>query len=136
MGSLFGSIDWPATALGGVAGWSSALRTMVAMLLRNRSPLVLWWGPDLVQIYNDAFRPILAAKHPGSVVQPAAKCWSEIWDVIGPMIEAPSRGEPATGSDDLLLLVSRKGFLEETRARRVARRCRRGWGPRNRRGDH
>ena len=87
---------------------------MVGMLLRNRSPLVLWWGPELVQIYNDAFRPIPAAKHPMALGQAASECWSEIWSVIGPMIEAPFRGQPATGSDDLMLLVNRKGFLEET----------------------
>ena len=84
------------------------------MVLKNRSPLVLWWGPDLVQIYNDAFRSIPATKHPRAVAQPAAECWSEIWSVVGSMIEAPLRGQPATGSDDLMLLVNRKGFLEET----------------------
>ena len=87
---------------------------MVGMVLQNRSPLVLWWGPELVQIYNDAFRPISANKHPRTLGQAAAECWSEIWGVIGPMIEAPLRGHPATGSDDLMLLVNRKGFLEET----------------------
>ena len=46
--------------------------------------------------------------------QTAAECWTEIWHVIGPMIEAPFRGEPATTSDDLELLLARKGFLEET----------------------
>ena len=30
------------------------------------------------------------------------------------MVEAPFRGEPATCSDDLELLIERKGFLEET----------------------
>jgi len=87
---------------------------MVGMVLKNRSPLVLWWGPELVQFYNDAFRSIPATKHPLAVAQPAAECWSEIWSVVGPMIEAPFRGQLATGSDDLMLLVNRKGFLEET----------------------
>ncbi|HEY3253760.1 MAG TPA: ATP-binding protein, partial [Polyangiaceae bacterium] len=114
VGFLLGRIDWAKTPLGSVASWSPALRTMVGMVLRNGSPLVLWWGPDLVQIYNDAFRSIPASKHPRAVGQPAAECWSEIWGVVGPMIEAPLRGQPATGSDDLMLLVNRKGFLEET----------------------
>ncbi|MEI9949833.1 MAG: ATP-binding protein [Pseudomonadota bacterium] len=114
MGILLSRIDWASTPLGSVSSWSPALRTIVGMVLKNRSPLVLWWGPELVQIYNDAFRPIPAAKHPRAVAQAAAECWSEIWSVIGPMIEAPLRGQPATGSDDLMLLVNRKGFLEET----------------------
>ena len=114
MAVLLSQIDWAATPLGAVSSWSPALRTMVGTVLKNRSPLVLWWGPGLVQIYNDAFRPIPATKHPRSLAQPAAECWAEIWNVIGPMIEAPFRGGPATGSDDLLLLVRRNGFLEET----------------------
>jgi signal transduction histidine kinase/FixJ family two-component response regulator len=114
MGFLLSRIDWAKSPLGSLSCWSPALRTMVAMVLRNRSPLVLWWGPELVQIYNDAFKSIPASKHPRSVAQPAAECWAEIWSVVGPMIEAPLRGQPATGSDDLMLLVNRKGFLEET----------------------
>ena len=114
VGFLLSRIDWSKSPLGSVSGWSPALRTMVGMVLKNRSPLVLWWGPSLVQIYNDAFRPIPASKHPRAVAQPATECWSEIWNVVGPMIEAPLCGGPATGSDDLMLLVNRKGFIEET----------------------
>jgi signal transduction histidine kinase/CheY-like chemotaxis protein len=113
-GFLLSRIDWAKTALGSVCSWSPALRTMVGMVLSNRSPLVLWWGPELVQVYNDAFRSIPATKHPLALGQPAAECWAEIWSVVGPMIEAPLRGQPATGSEDLMLLVNRNGFLEET----------------------
>src|SRR5690349_9789239 len=103
MGALMRSIDWATTPLGPVSGWSQALRTMVGLLLRNRFPLLLWWGPRFVQLYNDAYRPIPGARHPKSMGQPASECWDEIWHVIGPMIEAPFRGEPATWSDDLEL---------------------------------
>src|SRR5436190_13601149 len=114
MGALMRSIDWARTPLGPVDGWSQALRTTVGLLLRNRFPMLLWWGPQFVQLYNDAYRPIPGTKHPKSMGQPAAECWSEIWHVIAPMVEAPFRGEPATWSDDLELLLARKGFLEET----------------------
>jgi signal transduction histidine kinase len=84
------------------------------LLLRNRFPLLLWWGPELVQFYNDAYRPIPGDKHPRCLGQAARECWPEIWDVIGPMIEAPFSGLPATWSDDLLLVIMRSGFPEET----------------------
>ncbi|HEY7375166.1 MAG TPA: ATP-binding protein [Polyangia bacterium] len=114
MGALMRSIDWAKTPLGPVSGWSQALRTMVGLLLRNRFPMLLWWGPQFVQLYNDAYRPIPGDKHPTSMGQPAAACWREIWHVIGPMIEAPFRGKPASHSDDLEVLIVRNGFLEET----------------------
>jgi signal transduction histidine kinase/DNA-binding response OmpR family regulator len=114
MGALLRSHDWSMTPLGPVSGWSQALRTTVGLLLRSRFPLLLWWGPQFVQIYNDAYVPILGVKHPDRALgKPVSECWDEIWHVIGPMIEAPFRGEPATWSDDLELLLRRRGFSEE-----------------------
>ena len=114
MGALMRSIDWSRTPVGRVSGWSQALRTTVGLLLRSRFPMLLWWGPRFVQFYNDAYVPIPGAKHPGAMGQSASECWAEIWHIIGPMIEAPYSGQPATWSDDLSLLINRKGFLEET----------------------
>jgi signal transduction histidine kinase len=114
MAALMRSIDWAATPLGPVAGWTQALRTTVGLLLRSTFPMLLWWGPEYIQIYNDAYRPIPGAKHPNSFGQPGSECWSEIWHIIGPMAETPYRGGPATTNDDLFLLIRRKGFLEET----------------------
>jgi PAS domain S-box-containing protein len=114
MGERIRALDWSKTPLGPVSSWSQALRTMVGLLLRNQFPFLLWWGPEFVQIYNDAYQPIPGVKHPRSLGQAAKECWSEIWHIIGPMIEAPFSGQPATSSDDLSLLVNRKGFLEET----------------------
>jgi signal transduction histidine kinase len=112
--ALMRSIDWGATSLGPVAGWTQALRTTVGLLLRSTFPMLLWWGPEFVQIYNDAYRPVPGAKHPDSFGQPGSECWPEIWHIIGPMAEVPFRGGPATTSDDLALLIRRNGFLEET----------------------
>jgi signal transduction histidine kinase len=114
MGALMRSIDWAKTPLGPVSGWSHALRTTVGLLLRNRFPMLLWWGPQFVQIYNDTYQPIPGAKHPRAMGQTGAECWAEIWHVLAPMVEAPFRGEPATSSDNLELFIERKGFLEET----------------------
>src|ERR1051325_8606165 len=80
MGVLMRSIDWSSTPLGPVASWSQALRNTVGLLLRNRFPMLLWWGPELVQLYNDAYSPIPGTKHPKSMGQPASECWAEIWN--------------------------------------------------------
>jgi hypothetical protein len=114
MGAVMRAMDWAKTPLGPIDGWSQALRTTVGILLRNRFPMLLWWGPQFVQLYNDAYRPIPGAKHPKSMGQPGSECWAEIWHIIGPMVEAPYAGAPATFSDDLDLLMDRHGFLEET----------------------
>jgi len=114
MGALMRAADWSATPLGPVEEWSPSLRTMVKILLANRFPLLLWWGPDQRQLYNDAYRPILGTKHPRSLGQPARECWPEIWPIIGPLILTPYTGGPATWDDDLFLEINRHGFVEET----------------------
>src|SRR5262249_116095 len=114
MGALMASLDWAATPLGAVSQWSQALRTTVGLLLRNHFPILLWWGPQFVQLYNDAYRPIPRFNHPPPTAHPPTESWDEIWQVIGPMIEAPFLGGRASTSDDLFLLVNRKGFVEET----------------------
>src|SRR5579884_1427103 len=114
MGELIRSFDWGATSIGAPDTWPPTLRMMVRFLLANRFPLLLWWGPEYVQIYNDPYRPIPGSKHPRSLGQPANQCWAEVWDVIGPLIDTPFRGGPATWSEDLELELNRAGFPEET----------------------
>ena len=114
MGSLMRSIDWAATPLGAVETWPQSLRMMVRFLLANRFPLLLWWGPEYIQLYNNAYRPVLGTKHPRSMGQPANECFPEIWDIIGPLIDTPFRGGPATWKEDLAVEVKRHGFVEET----------------------
>jgi len=114
MGALMRATDWTRTPLGPVGRWSPSLRMMVTFLLANRFPLLLWWGPEYVSIYNDAYRPILGAKHPRAMGQPVRECWSEIWHVLRPLIDTPFSGGPATWMEDLELEINRHGFVEET----------------------
>ena len=113
MGALMRATDWTRTPLGPVGRWSPSLRMMVTFLLANRFPLLLWWGPEYVSIYNDAYRPILGAKHPRAMGQPVRECWSEIWHVLRPLIDTPFSGGPATWMEDLELEINRHGFVEE-----------------------
>ena len=104
MGALIRAMRWEDTLLGRVEQWPPALRTMVGVLLGNRFPMIILWGPNFIQIYNDAYRPMLGEKHPRSLGQPCSECWSEIWPIIGPMIEAPFRGEPALPEDSSMMM--------------------------------
>jgi len=114
MGDLIRSMDWSRTPLGPIESWPTALRTTVGLLLANRFPMLLWWGPEYVQIYNDAYRPIPGAKHPRSMGQPARECWTEIWHILQPLIDTPYHGGVPTWNDDILLVIDRHGFMEET----------------------
>jgi len=114
MGALMRSLDWAATPLGPVESWPQSLRTSVSICLTSRFPMLIWWGAELVMLYNDAYRPMLGTtKHPMSMGQRGRDCWPEIWDVIGPMLVGVRATGEATWSDDQLLLLDRNGYVEE-----------------------
>ena len=115
MGALMRAIDWSQTPVGPVERWPQSLRTVLSILLTSRHPIFVWWGKELVQFYNDGYRPILGAtKHPKAMGQRAREGWREIWDVIGPMIEAVIERGESTFIEDGLLCLDRNGYLEET----------------------
>lgn len=114
MGTLMRAFDWTRTGLGPVSGWPQSLRTVVSICLNSRFPIVVWWGPDLIMLYNDAYSPVLGrTKHPGSLGRPARHAWSEIWPVVGPMLEGVLATGEATWSEDLLLIFDRNLPQEE-----------------------
>jgi signal transduction histidine kinase/CheY-like chemotaxis protein len=112
MGALMRAHDWSRTPLGAAATWPQSLRTAVSVMLNSRYPMFIAWGPELVFLYNDAYRPIFGTKHPASVGRPFADIWSEIWTDLVPLIDRAMAGE-ATWSDDLQLFMERSGYLEE-----------------------
>src|SRR3569833_594605 len=114
MESRIAALDWVSTSVGPQECWSPALRTTVRIVLANRFPMLLWWGPDYVCIYNDAYIPILGQKHPWGLGRPVRECWSEIWDVLQPLIDTPFFGGPSTWSEDIELHMNRAGLTEET----------------------
>jgi PAS domain S-box-containing protein len=109
------AFDWSSTPLGPSTEWPQSLRTTVGILLASRNPMFLWWGPELIQVYNDAYRPSFGAegRHPRALGMRGRECWTDIWPVIGPQIDQVMRtGEP-TWHEDQLLPIERNGRLED-----------------------
>jgi len=114
MADLTRAFDWTLTPLGPVDQWPEILLNHVNTLLNSRHPMFLWWGKDLVQFYNDAYRPSLGdGKHPKALGQRGEDCWPEIWHVIYPQIEAVmTRGE-ASWHENQLVPIHRNGRIED-----------------------
>ncbi|KAB8330328.1 response regulator [Scytonema tolypothrichoides VB-61278] len=113
MARLMRTHDWSATPLGPINDWSGSLRTAVNICLNSRFPMVIWWGKELVMLYNDAWRPILGSKHPRALGRPGQEFWQENWDIIGAQLNGVLATGKATWADDLLLPTNRHGYLEE-----------------------
>jgi signal transduction histidine kinase len=115
MRALCRAFDWSTTALGPVDAWPLSLRTIVRVILDSPTPMFLWWGDELTQVYNDAYRPSLGAsgRHPQALGMRGRECWTDIWDAIGPQIEQVMSGGPPTWHEDQYLPIERNGRLED-----------------------
>ena len=114
MGALMRAYDWSASALGEPESWPQSLRTAVRILLNTNHPMFIWWGPELIQFYNDAYRQTMGPeRHPSALGQGGRACWAEIWDIIGPQIEQVMSGGGATWHQNQLVPVTRHGRLEQ-----------------------
>ncbi|MBD2019434.1 response regulator, partial [Leptolyngbya sp. FACHB-36] len=106
-------LDWANTSVGPVETWAQSLKSTVRTLLGSRYPMILLWGQELAQIYNDAYTGLIGSKHPGALGRSIRETQSESWDVIGPMItEVMTTGVP-NWVEDQMLAVNRAGYNEE-----------------------
>jgi hypothetical protein len=113
MAALIQAKDWSKTPLGPRDQWPESLRVAVGICLGSRFPMFLWWGPDLINFYNDAYIPILGRRHPDALGGSAPDLWREVWPVIGPQVEAVMRRGEASWHQRVQLMVERNGYPEE-----------------------
>ena len=114
MGALMRSFDFSSTILGPASEWPQSLRSAVSICLNSRFPIVLYWGPDLICLYNDAYMPILGSKHPWALGKPFKVAWADIWDVLGPVLAEVQATGVASWAEDQSLIMQRSGYPEET----------------------
>ncbi len=112
MGARCRTVDWAATPLGSSDRWPAALRYSVSLALSNSFPMVVLWGPELVQVYNDGYRALMGGRHPAGLGQPTRASWPEAWHINAPIYEQVLRGETVY-REDALIPRTRLGALED-----------------------
>ena len=114
LGMRMRAMNWASTPLGRLEGWPQSLRSAVSICLGSRFPMVVLWGPRLTMLYNDAYAPLLGDKHPRALGCSIQEVWSEIADVIAPLMESVLETGEATWIPDGFLPLERRGAPEET----------------------
>ncbi|WET03397.1 PAS domain S-box protein [Flavobacterium sp. YJ01] len=112
---LIENIDWESHTLGTPDTWPENLKNTIATIVSSKFPMFLWWGDQLIQFYNDAYRPSFGneGRHPKAMGQKAVDCWPEIWDFIHPLIQKVLSTGESIWYDDLLLPIFRNGKMED-----------------------
>jgi signal transduction histidine kinase len=112
MGERIRNFDWAGTPLGDPETWEQGLKTCVRIILTSAQPMFVWWGPSLINIYNDQYAHFLGVKHPAALGAKASAVWTEIWDLLVPKIKSVERNE-GTYDEAMLFIMERKGYQEE-----------------------
>jgi len=115
MGRLTREKDWSKNPLGTPDTWPQSLLTTLSILLNSKFPMFLFWGPELICFYNDAYRPSLGndGKHPDILGGRGEDFWKEIWKDIKPIIDNVLKNGEASWNEDMLLPIYRNGRMED-----------------------
>jgi len=94
--------------------WPADLRQMCNLIMASPHPAAMYWGEDLVAIYNEAYVLLAGQKHPTLMGQSYREAWAEIWDDVKDVFANAQLTGQATMKDDDCLFIKRNDFLEET----------------------
>lgn len=104
--------DWTDLALAPPATWSVSLKATVELILAAKAEIVLFWGPEFVALYNDAYAPTIGDKHPQALGRPARENWAELWDDLHPMLRSVRETGETVWAKDRPFQIQRHGYLE------------------------
>ena len=112
MAQLIRSFAWETTSLGPLQSWPDSLIQSVSLILFTRFPAAVFWGPQMIVFYNDAFRPLLGERHPNGLGKPAREVWAEAWHLVGEKLHKSFQGEPIF-EKNVLVPVQRTSQVED-----------------------
>jgi signal transduction histidine kinase/FixJ family two-component response regulator len=112
-GATLRATDWSTNPLGSVDKWPASLRAIVRLMLNTRQATCLFLGPELINLYNDGFIPLLGEKHPRAMGQRAQECWSDAWPVVGDLLAGVVTEGKAVLFAEMLIPIVRQGRLED-----------------------
>jgi PAS domain S-box-containing protein len=110
--TLLSEVDWHRSPLGEPATWPGPLRTVLELMLNSNAAMFLVWGAQRTFLYNEAYLPVLGAKHPQALARPMEDSWGEVWEVVGPLLARSFDGESLHFTRHPFTIV-RNGGLEQ-----------------------
>ncbi len=114
MGARIRAFDWRSHALGPPSGWPATLQMAISLCLNSNFPTCVYWGRECWLLYNDAWAPVPADKHPGALGRPAREVWSDIWHVIEPQFTQVLATGEGLALYEQMLPMERGGQVRET----------------------
>ena len=114
MGARMRSHDWSTSCLGDPHTWPQSLRSVVSACLNSPILGAILWGPELCMLYNDAYVPSMADRHPAALGKPVAEVWGSVWDEVAPQFYEAMKTGIGFSSTNVELMIMRNGQMEQT----------------------
>ena len=115
MRQLVANYDWTLTSLGPFEGWPASLKATVTLMMDSIEPMVIWWGDESIQIYNDAYSPRVDHRNGSAALgQPASVSWKQGWETIRPLVRQILDGAPSVAYSNFSYSIMRDGWTEDT----------------------
>lgn len=112
LGALIRTTDWSRTSLGPISSWPSHLKSAISLMLPAKAQIILFWGPEFIALYNDAYAPTIGEKHPRALGRPARENWAELWDDLEPLLLGVLRSGESIFAKDRPFYIERHGYPE------------------------
>ncbi|RDW82736.1 hypothetical protein BP6252_03848 [Coleophoma cylindrospora] len=106
--------DWPSTPIGPLETWPVQLCQMLNIVIADPEPAVIFWGPELVMVYNEAYIPLIGHKHPLTMGNRFADCFPDVWEHFDRIFSHGRTTKQAIRQTNVPLFLDRGGFIEET----------------------
>ncbi len=115
MSRLIREYDWSGSSVGPIEKWPQSLKTTLNIILKSKFPMLLWWGEDLIQFYNDTYRSMLGnnGKHPSALGQKGKEGWTETWPILKPLIDYVVTENESVFNENQLVPIYRNGRMED-----------------------
>lgn len=106
-------LDPAGSPLGPSCDWPASLRNAIDMMLPADVQIVVFWGPEFITLYNDAYAPTIGDKHPNALGRRAKESWTEMWDDLEPLLRGVWTSGKTFTAKDRPFKIARHGYLEE-----------------------
>jgi diguanylate cyclase (GGDEF)-like protein/PAS domain S-box-containing protein len=107
------TLDWSRTSMGHPDTWPQSLVSTLSICLSTPQPMAIFWGPDFIHLYNDAWIAIEGARHPAALGRPIREVRPETWEVLAPSFERAFQHGESTSTERQLFASRRNGYVEE-----------------------
>ncbi|THW84192.1 hypothetical protein D6D15_09039 [Aureobasidium pullulans] len=105
--------NWESKAVGPVQSWPTMLRQIYTTILASREPRIIYWGNDMLMLYNEQARFVTGEMHPLALGEPFIKVWGIVvlTEIIKMIRTGAKRGKAVLQRDHEFILM-RYGYPE------------------------